>query len=317
MGKLNRDGDGHQDAASGVAGFDEPFAVALRTAISNRQVSLTWLHRRLAEEAHPVSIATLSYWRSGQRQPEHASSLEALSVLEELLRLKPGELVSQLGPSRRAHPEQVVKFEELVGESGAMSAVLRKLDFDDDSELEDVSIHCTIDFNQDARIAAVTNRKVWRARRDGVYHAPAAVKMRRPGDLLPEVRSIAGCTIGRTTFDTATGIFVAELLLDRPLMTGETALAEYQVSGFVGNAVSRHWMYVARRKVRDVVVWVRFHPDRLPDRLERYAATEADEGPQPAHLSGAQAHYVERNFGPGKIGFRWAWNPDEPMPEVL
>ncbi|MGL5826212.1 MAG: hypothetical protein ACRCYU_15570, partial [Nocardioides sp.] len=66
--------------------FDAPFAVALRTAIANRGVSLTWLHRRLGEEAHPISIATLSYWRSGQRQPEHARSRDALGILEDLLR---------------------------------------------------------------------------------------------------------------------------------------------------------------------------------------------------------------------------------------
>ncbi|MGL5827109.1 MAG: hypothetical protein ACRCYU_20180, partial [Nocardioides sp.] len=180
-----------------------------------------------------------------------------------------------------------------------------------------ISIHCTIDFDDTARMASVTMRKVWRARRDGVDHAPAVVKTRRPGDIVPVVRSIAGCTIGQHEFDPGTGIFVAELLLDRPLAAGETAVAEYQITGFVGNALSRHYVCVAERTIRDIVVWVRFHPDHLPSRLECYSINRGDEHVQPADLSGAQAHYVERNFGPGKIGFRWAWAPNDPLPDVV
>ena len=78
-------------------GFSEAFA----DAVSERGVSLAWLHQRLVESGHPVSPAALSYWRSGRSQPERGTSRDALVEIERLLRVVPGSLISRLGPSRR------------------------------------------------------------------------------------------------------------------------------------------------------------------------------------------------------------------------
>lgn len=46
------------------------FANALREATARSGLSLTQIHLRLRDRGNPVSIATLSYWRSGERHPE-------------------------------------------------------------------------------------------------------------------------------------------------------------------------------------------------------------------------------------------------------
>ncbi|MDX6373869.1 MAG: hypothetical protein QOD98_2857, partial [Nocardioidaceae bacterium] len=45
------------------------FGEALGRAMESRGLSLTALQRRLADRGHRLSAGTLSYWRSGQRQP--------------------------------------------------------------------------------------------------------------------------------------------------------------------------------------------------------------------------------------------------------
>jgi hypothetical protein len=80
------------------------FSDSLRSAIADRAVSLVWLRDRLAERGNPVSLTTLSYWRSGRRNPEGVGSLAAIAEIEDLLDLPPEHLTSRLGPPRRVGP---------------------------------------------------------------------------------------------------------------------------------------------------------------------------------------------------------------------
>ena len=75
-----------------TSGSREPdgFSEALRAAIDARDVSLVWLRDRLADLGSPVSLTTLSYWRTGRRHPEGAGSLAAIAAIEELLRRAAG-----------------------------------------------------------------------------------------------------------------------------------------------------------------------------------------------------------------------------------
>ena len=78
-------------------GTREPdgFAEALRAAIAARGVSLVWLRDRLAYRGSPVSLTTLSYWRSGDRHPEGAGSYAAIREIENLLGLPEDALASK------------------------------------------------------------------------------------------------------------------------------------------------------------------------------------------------------------------------------
>ena len=86
-----------------------PFSFAFDRAHSDRAMSLSALHRVLSARGAGVSLATLSYWRSGQREPEQERSLRALAQVEEVLGLEPGALEALIeGRRRRVAPDATV-----------------------------------------------------------------------------------------------------------------------------------------------------------------------------------------------------------------
>ncbi|KQZ23070.1 hypothetical protein [Microbacterium sp. Root553] len=80
------------------------FAAALRAAISERGITLARLRSQLIDDGNPVSMATLSYWRSGDRQPEGAQSLSVVDGIEDRLGLHRGHLGGLLRASARLGP---------------------------------------------------------------------------------------------------------------------------------------------------------------------------------------------------------------------
>src|SRR4051794_27382889 len=75
-----------------------PFDVALRAAIVARGLSLDRIQHRLGRQGVQISLATLSYWQSGQRRPERPTSLRALEHLEDVLEVPRQSLRDLLGP---------------------------------------------------------------------------------------------------------------------------------------------------------------------------------------------------------------------------
>ena len=127
----------------GETTFPEAFA----SALTQRGVSLSWLHQRLVERGHPVSPAALSYWRSGRSQPERRTSREALGEIERLLRVTPGALTSKLGPSRRPGPRPGEKSVlELFADTPGVQDALEALGFEGlYDELAEQLRHITVD----------------------------------------------------------------------------------------------------------------------------------------------------------------------------
>lgn len=134
------------------------FAQAFARAIADRGVSLSWLHRRLQERANPVSIGTLSYWRSGDRHPEGTRSIAALADIEHLLSLDPGELTLvtarvRLGALR--DPYLPFSDEQLVA---ATSETLEQLDAPPLDITRELSTHVTTEVNEDGLISGRTTQ---------------------------------------------------------------------------------------------------------------------------------------------------------------
>ena len=77
------------------------FAQTFAAAVAASGMSLDAIRRALADQGHQLSVATLSYWRSGRRRPERSSSLAALEDLEGVLGVEPGTLMAKL-PGRSA-----------------------------------------------------------------------------------------------------------------------------------------------------------------------------------------------------------------------
>jgi hypothetical protein len=285
-------------------GFPEAFAEAL----SRRGVSLSWLHRRLVERGHPVSPAALSYWRSGRSQPERGTSRDALVEIEQLLRVPPGELVSRLGPSRRPGPRPAERtLRDLFAENPGIERALGELGFEGlyDEVVEQVR-HLVMDVDADGRISQIQVRAVMQARRDGARRTPLVVTTDERGRL-PHFVPVAGCAIGRWAGDEESGVYAAELVLDRSLAKGETSPYELRVD--LAEPFTECWVdHYAARRLAELLVWVRFDPARVPAHVERYTIDDGDEEVEKLDLGeGSSAHALVRGFGPGVLGLRWGW----------
>ena len=284
------------------------FAEAFADAVSRRGVSLSWLHQRLVERGHPVSPAALSYWRSGRSQPERGTSRDALVEVERLLRVPPGSLLSQVGPSRRPGPRPAERnLQELFAEFPQMESAIRTLGFEGlyDELVEQVR-HLTVDVDAKGMIREFRVRAVMQARRDGARRTPLILATDDQGRL-PRFVPVAGCTLGRTAMDVAGGVYAHELVLDRSLAKGELSPYELTIELADPDGETRLDHYAARR-MSELLVWVRFHPDRLPAYVERYTIVGEEESVEKLELGdGCAAHTLVRNFGPGVAGVRWGW----------
>jgi hypothetical protein len=284
--------------------FPEAFAAAL----AHRGVSLSWLHQRLVERGHPVSPAALSYWRSGRSQPERRTSREALGEIERLLRVAPGALTSTLGPSRRPGPRPGEKtVQELFAGTPGVQDALAALGFEGlYDELAEQLRHITVDVDSAGNATTVLVRAIMQARHDGARRTPLIVTLDDTGRA-PRFVPVAGCEIGRRRTDLASGVFAAELLLDRPLAHRETSMFELCVE--LPSPSSETWFdHFAARRIGELLVWVRFDPSRRPARVERYTRVDGSEESEVLPMGdGTGAHALARGFGPGILGIRWEW----------
>jgi hypothetical protein len=289
-------------------GSDGEFPRAFDAAIRRRNVSLAWLQGRLAERGSPVSVTALSYWRSGRSQPERATSLDALDELERILGLGQGSLRELLGPSRRPGPAPLEAGpEELFESRPGVVAALRALGFRgmSDELIEQLS-HISVDVDADGRIRSDVSRTLVRARRDGARRLPLVVARDDVGRL-PRFVPLVGCTLGRQQLDPDEGVYAAELILERELRRGETCMFELRVDSPepIDDTSYEHF---ASHRLDELLMWVRFHPDRLPARVELCRHDGSGETSEPLELGGGTtAHVLARRFGPGLLGLRWGW----------
>jgi hypothetical protein len=117
----------------------------------------------------------------------------------------------------------------------------------------------------------------------------------------------AGCSLGREVSDDGARVYAVELLLDRTLAKDETSLYELTVElpEPIEDTCVDHY---AARRLRELLVWVRFEPARLPGLVERYVQIGDDTRAEALSLGGgASAHVMARGFGPGILGVRWEW----------
>ncbi|HJQ46513.1 MAG TPA: hypothetical protein VJ870_09335 [Amycolatopsis sp.] len=286
------------------------FSGALRSAIARSGLSLDRVQARLQAGGIPVSVTSLSYWQSGKRQPERQSSISAVRLLEEVLGLRPGELLGLLPPPkprgnarRRAGPDTVnfplEALKALLARVGAPHALEQQ------HRLNLVSLHDRCEIAADGGQRSTTAKVVFQASADGqdrwllVYdHGGAAP---------PRLGALRNCRPGRVEVDTEYGLTAAELLFDRAIDRGQTELIEYTLSnaGPPYPECENTYYREFRRPVREFLLEVGF--DTPPDECWHYARTgEADERHPLALDTTGGVHAVALDFGPGVFGISWA-----------
>ncbi|GAA5159157.1 XRE family transcriptional regulator [Ornithinimicrobium tianjinense] len=295
---------------------DSPFATALRTAIERRGLGLGRIAARLEEAGTPVSTATLSYWRSGRSRPGRQTSLTCLATLEKVLRVEPGSLVGQLGrPAPRGRNQAPPTWGALWSEVPQIAAAFDLVDQSDDDHLTRVSHHDTVHVGPDGTERGCRIQQVMRAERDGVDRFVVMHGLDDPAFPLPEIRPAVRCTVGRVVANQETGVITAEMLLLRPLRRGELVEVAYDLCPRPPYPPAERYERRRRFNNRQYVLEVRFHPDALPSRCERYV-TPVDGSTTTEEISLDPADHsflvVELDGRPGVVGARWEWPQNEP-----
>lgn len=296
---------------------NSPFASALRTAIERRGLGLGRIAARLEEAGTPVSTATLSYWRSGRSQPGRQTSLTCLATLEKVLHVEPGALVGQLGrPAARGRNQAPPTWGALWNELPQIAAAFDLVDQSDEDHLTRVSHHDTIHVGPDRTERGSRIQQVMRAERDGVDRFVVMHGVDDPAFPLPEIRPLVRCKVGRVVPNPQTGVLTAEMLLLRPLRRGELVEVAYEVHPRPPYPPAR--LYERRRRFnnRQYVLEVRFHPDALPTRCERYITpVDGETTTEEIALDPADHSFlvVELDGRPGVVGARWEWSEAAPV----
>lgn len=286
----------------------EGLAPALHAAIARRGVTLVWLKERLAERGSPVSLTTLSYWRSGRRRPGGAGSLNALEEIEDLLNLLPGELLRLVGDGRRTVPVgEPVSFhsEDLRAQ---VAETLEALDTTGVRNLRDLSTTVVVDVDARGRLCRRTTRMLLQVTSGVVREIPYTDSSPEPTTAPMEVFTGAGVRLARRHDHHGGRVFGFVFELEEPLAAPGTAILEWCTVLPDEFPAIREVAHGVARKNRETLIWVRFDPSAPPDWVEEYA----DDGtpPVPRELSGSSVHVVRRGFGPGSFGLRWGYDAD-------
>lgn len=283
-----------------------PFAAALRRSIKASGLSLVRISARLAENGSKVSPATLSYWQSGTNQPTRHRSLRAVRALEKVLALPENTLVPLLDTER----EHITATSTALWQHPALvDDLLTELDGDPRDEAAGLSTlyaHWShrVDGPQGTDILSV--RKVVRAEADGVDRVFAVLHSRtHPAQVTAE----PPCRLGRTRADPDAGYTVLELILDRNLRRGDTALVGYRWEAAA--APEENYRRCCLHRAADVlVIDVEFAPGVLPACCTgfyspRRTAPEQSLGSLWLGTTG-RAHLAVRDATPGMYGIRWS-----------
>lgn len=290
-----------------------PFDRALRVAIKARGLSLERLRLRLLNAGSPVGLATLSSWQSGRRRPERPESLIAVEVLERVLEVPAGSLTALLGAPRRRGPgpRRVAAprpFPDILDLGEPVVALADRLNWQD-SVLRVVNVwdivhvaagSCLTSFESFVVLEAVreTDRYVT------VHHGAPGI------DLHTTVRfeAVTNCRVGRVCQDADHPLILAELMFDRPVAAGETAIVHFRVTDSSGSADTEFCRFV-RAPAQHVAVVVRFAADAVPKRCWRFVR-ERQGWPDQLHkdieLSPFNdVHFARGPVPPGFTGIGW------------
>jgi len=295
-----------------------PFSLALKLAIKASGLSLDRLQHKLEERGARVSKTALSYWQHGRTRPERPESLRALAIVEQVLGLETAALSSLLGPPRprgrwlAQHPNSL-RLDEAWARPDGLSRALQRMGTSLDAlhRLTKVGVHITSTVGANQRLLESTYLVVVRAAQDNVDRYVAAFRT-DAGMLEPlRIEDTVGCRPGRRRDDEATGFCTYELLLERPLRTGELTVLRYTLRSETAE-IDSYQSHRAAPGLLDFSIQVRFDPSCLPARVYRtHRLSIADSKPKETELwlgASHTAQLIEVNPLPVIYRIAWAWD---------
>ena len=285
------------------------FAAGLRAAISDRGITLARLQSLLTDDGNPVSMATLSYWRSGARQPEGAQSLAAVEGIEDRLGLHRGHLTSLLGPSTRlgpmAPPRLPFDEEREQRETEETFAALHSAPQD---ALRDLSTQVTVFVGPHGAVEKIVMRSLVQAVKGVIAEIPLIDVAPEETAIMSVISDVVGGRIDREYLHPGQLLSGVVIALDEPITTGGTTLIEFTETFPSGYPARQSAWHATSRPARESLIWVHFSPEALPSWCEEYVETDDEYTATMRALRGNSVHLVRHGFGPGVLGLRWGYD---------
>ncbi|MET9627144.1 hypothetical protein ABZX92_06745 [Lentzea sp. NPDC006480] len=289
------------------------FAEALTKAVDSSGLSLERIQHHLAARGMQVSISTLSYWRRGRSRPERPESLKVVAALEDLLDLGEGFLTDRLGDKRprgRWVGQAMSLADMWDSRATDLGEVMARIDREQPAASRYLSVKDRQVVGQDRREVEMRCTGVIEALEDGVDRF-LAIQLADATDIgIASIEAGPPCRLGRVRSEETTGFLVAEILFDRMLRAGETALVDYVVRmkpGADSEVCDRRFL----RPVGDYVLQIDFHPDAVPTRCYRFTRPSLQEPETTVNElwvgNTGSTHIHVRNSKPGIYGVRWEW----------
>lgn len=287
------------------------FAAALRAAVSERGITLARLRQQLQDDGNGVSMATLSYWRSGDRQPEGAQSLSVVEGIEDRLRLRRGHLTALLRPSARlgSVPPPRLPFDE-ERENRETAETLAALRSSPQETLRDLSTQLTVRVGAAGAVESIVMRSLVQATQDVITELPLIDVAPEETDVLSVISDVVGGRIDREYLHPGHLLSGVVIALDEPITVGETTLFEFTEAFPPGYPPRQSAWHATSRPARETLIWVHFHPDAPPSWCEEFVESDDDYTSAMRSVRNGSVHVVRHGFGPGVVGIRWGYDGD-------
>jgi hypothetical protein len=295
------------------------FAHALHAAIYASGLTLEALRRQLEQGGVSVSLATLSYWQHGRSQPERASSLRAVELLEQALSLAPGALSSLLTPTRgrrRRRGPDGRPITEFAPGNRWLETVLDELDAPAPDQVSRLASHDRYRLDAERGGAELSMRFVLRANIPQVSRFLLMYAVDLDIEDQPTVAATRYARLGRQRYDPDSGLLVLEILLERDLAAEDTALLECDLQ-LATHGPADHFERHFTTAIGQYLLEVAFDPAAQPVRCFRYTGPmDLRHVPATRHeiwLGGTShaVHTFAQDVGPetcGAVGIEWTWN---------
>ncbi|MBB1155787.1 MULTISPECIES: hypothetical protein [Amycolatopsis] len=298
----------------GLAG--PSFAETLRGAIDASGLTLERIRARLTERGSRVSLATLSNWQSGSRQPEQRRSIEAVRQLENVLELPMGRLSGRLGPprprGRQVAAEESAAPDEQWLDSSGLSALMTDADIAPQNGLRRISLHLRCHLDSDRAVHRISYRHVLLAEQDGISQDLNLLELSPGSRRRPTLIPTYNCRLGRQSVSEEKHLMINELLFDSALRRGETVVLEYEIELYPepGQPSDNGWTASFRLPIQEFLIEARFGPGAVPVRCREVRRPFSDPTPteRPVRIGeSANTHAVMLGLRAGRYGLEWDW----------
>lgn len=283
------------------------FANALSAALQARSLSLSDAHRCLEKRGVSVSVATLSYWRSGARYPDPVRSAAVLSALEEILDVSPGTLAGRI-PAQSRRLGTLGRVARPEGTDVRRARMLEKLDVTPHENFRVLSLQETIDVDSRLAITSVQTNLLVQCVQGTLGSLGFVDLISEQTTLRPQFVVNAGGQFDGAHADDGM-VFGHRVVLDKTIHPGETAMIDIDVSFPSGFPEQRCHALVVWRRTRELLQWFRFTDGHLPDWFEE---EEAQQPLRTVPLAEPRSvHRARSDFGPSWLLARWGHIDDE------